>query len=83
MDAPIISTDLITKLGNLADTEIAQQIVEGTFDIPDEIDEATAETLEEIGSMGFQLTNGSICIVITPEEFRKYWKRAREVIALG
>ena len=78
MNAPITSTDLITELGNLADTEIAQHIVVGTFDIPDEIDKATAEILEEIGSMGVQLTNGSICIVITPEEFREYWKRARE-----
>ena len=40
MDAPISSTELIKKLGNLADTEIAQQIVEGTFDSPDEMDEA-------------------------------------------
>ena len=42
MDAPISSTGLINKLGNLADTEIAHQIIEGTLDIPDEIDEATA-----------------------------------------
>ena len=77
MDAPITSTDLITKVGNLADTEIAQQIVEGTFDIPDEINEATAEILEGIGSMGVLPTNGTICIIITPEEIRQYWKRAR------
>ena len=57
MDTPIASTYLITKLDNLAATEIAQQIVEGAFDIPDEIDEATAEILKEIGSMGVQLTN--------------------------
>ena len=36
------------------------------------------DTGEEIGSMGIQLTNGSICIVITPEEFQQYWIRARE-----
>ena len=78
MDAPISSTELLHKLGNLADTEIAQQIVEGTFDIPDVIDEATAKILTEIGSMGIQLTNGSVSIDITPEEFQQYWKRARE-----
>ena len=48
IDAPISSTDLLSKLGNLADTEIAQQIIEDTFDIPEEMDEATAEILEEI-----------------------------------
>ena len=78
MDAPISSTDLLEKLGNFAETEIAQQIVEGTFDIPDEIEKATAEILEEIGSMEIQLTNGSVSIDITPEEFQQYWKRARE-----
>ena len=83
MDAPISSTDLLSKLGNLVDTEIAQQITEGTFDITDETDEATAEILEEIGSMGIQLTNGSVCITITPEEFRQYWKRAREGTSLS
>ena len=55
MDALISSTDLLSKLGNLADTEIAQQIIEGTFDIPEEIDEATAKILEEIGSMGIKM----------------------------
>ena len=28
MDAPISSTELLSKLGNLADTEIAQQIID-------------------------------------------------------
>ena len=55
MDAPISSTDLLSKLVNLADTEIAQQIIEGTFDIPEEIDEVTAEFLEEIGLMAIQI----------------------------
>ena len=48
MDAPISSTDLIKKLGNLADTEIAQHRVEGSYEVPDKIDEATAEILKEI-----------------------------------
>ena len=69
IDAPISSTDLLSKLGNLTDTEIAQQIIEGTFDIPEEIDEATAEILEEIGSMGIKMTNGSVSIMISPKEF--------------
>ena len=40
MDTPITSNELIKKLGNLADTEITQQIVEVTFNSPDELDEA-------------------------------------------
>ena len=52
--------------------------MEDTFDIPDKIDKATADILKEIGSMGIQLTNGSVSIDINPEEFQQYWKRARE-----
>ena len=78
MDAPISSTDLIHQLGHLADTDIAKQIVEGDFECPEELDEATIAVLEEIGSMGVELSNGEICVVITPEEFRHFWGRARE-----
>ena len=54
-DAPISSTKLIEQLGYLADSDIAQQIVEGSFEIPDELDDDTALILEEIGRIGVQL----------------------------
>ena len=68
MDAPISSTDLLSNLGNLADMEISQQMIEGTFDIPEEIDKATTIILEKIGSMGIEMTNGSVSNTISPEE---------------
>jgi len=78
MDAPISSTELIHQLGHLADTEIAKQIVEGNFECPEELTKMTIAIIEEIGSMGFELTNGEITIIISPEEFRHFWGRARE-----
>ena len=78
MDAPISSSDLIHHLGHLADTDVAKKIVEGNFDFPEELDEATVAVLEEIGRIGVELTNGVISIVISPEEFRHFWGRARE-----
>ena len=69
MEAPISSTELIEKLGNLADTEVAQQITEGKFEMPDEIDEATAAVLTEIGQLGVEMTSRKVSIIITPEEF--------------
>ena len=77
-DAPISKTRLLEQLGYLADTEVAQQIIEGTFEIPDEIDDATALVLEEIGRIGVQMTNGEITLTITPEEFQYFWKRIKE-----
>ena len=33
--------------------------------------------LEETGSMGIIMTNSSVSVTISPEEFRQYWKRSR------
>ena len=67
-----MSTDLIEKLGNLVDTEIAQHIVEGSYEVQDEIDEATAEIFKEIEAMGVEISNRKVSIIFTPEEFKKY-----------
>ena len=52
--------------------------MEGSYEIPDDLDDATTLILEEIGRLGVQLTNGEITIEITPEEFQYFWKRIRE-----
>ena len=77
-DAPISKTRLLEQLGYLADTEVSQQIIEGTFKIPDEIDNATALMLEEIRRIRVHMTNGEIMQTITPEEFQYFWKRMKE-----
>ena len=64
-NAPISHTKLIDQLGYLGASDIAQQIVKGTFDIPDEINDATALILKEIGQIGVKLSNGEITIEIT------------------
>ena len=71
-DAPISKTTLIDQLGHLANTDIAKQIVEGSFDIPDEVDDSIALILEEIGKIGVKMTNGDAMITITPEEFQYF-----------
>ena len=68
-DAPISATELIHKLGHLADTEIALQIVESNYEASKDIDEETRAIIEEIGALGVELTNGKVSIIITPEEF--------------
>jgi len=74
-DAPISSTKLIKKLGYLADSDIARQLVEGSFVIPDELDDATVLILEKIDRIGDQLSNGEVIIEITAEEFQYFWKK--------
>ena len=71
-DAPISTTELIHKLGHLADTDIAAQIAESNYNIMEDIDDKTRAIIEEIGALGVELTNGKVCIIITPEEFSEY-----------
>ena len=73
--APITQTTLAKKLGFLSDTEIAAQLLDGTFEIPDEVDDATEVLLNEIARLGIQLVNGKgDKFIVTPEDFRWYWK---------
>jgi hypothetical protein len=75
---PISRIKLIDQLGYLGDSKIAQKIIKGTFDIPDEIDNATTLILEEIGKIGVQLSNGKVKIEITKEELQNFWRRIKD-----
>jgi len=77
-DTPISGTKLIEQLGYLVDFDIAQQIVEGSSEIPDELDDATALILEEMGRIGVQLSNGEVTIKIIAEEFQYFWKKVHK-----
>ena len=81
MEAPISRTKLIDQLGYLGDSKISQQIIEGTYDVPDKIDNATALILEEINKIGTQLKNGEVVIEITKEEFKHFWHCIKEGMA--
>jgi len=48
-EVPTSSTRLIDQLGYLGNSNITKQIIEGTFIIPDEVDNTTALIIEEIG----------------------------------
>ncbi len=74
--APIMSHLLGERLRYLSDEEIARQIITGTYNIPDELDDATKIILAEIGRMGLKIINvEGTEIEITPEDFKLFWRR--------
>ena len=77
MDIPTSSSELMETLSNMAE-EIAQKIMDGIFDMPEELDEEMVGILEEIGRHGVEMPNGENCIVITPKGFKEYWKKSRK-----
>ena len=66
--AKINKSSLSWKLGYLSDTDIAREMLEGTYDIPDDVDDVTHMVLTEISKLGMELVAGNgEKIVVTPE----------------
>ena len=77
--APIMNSLLGEKLRYLSDEALTKAIITGTYDIPTSLDPATAMILKEIGKMGMKIVNGdSNEIVISPEDFKRFWKKVNE-----
>ena len=78
-DAPIMKHSLAGKLRYLEDKDIARAIVDGTYEIPPELVEATKYILREIGKMGKAARNGEgYKITITAKDFQTFRKRVSE-----
>ena len=70
---------LAGKLRYLEDEEIAKAIVDGTYDIPPELDEATKYILQEIGNMGREIRKGEGHeITFTTDDFQTFWGKVSE-----
>ncbi len=80
--APIMTTLLGERLCYLSDEALARSIIAGTYDIPSDMDPATKLILKEIGKQGMKIVNGEGSeIIISPEDFKRFWKRVKEFIS--
>jgi hypothetical protein len=74
-----MTTLLGERLRYLSDKSLAQAIIAGTYKIPSDMDPATKLILEEIGKLAVTLVNKEGTeIVITPEDFQRFWKKVGE-----
>ena len=63
----------------MEDEDVARAIVDGTYEIPPELDESTKFTLQEIGEMGRKTKcGGGHKIIITTKDFQTFCKRVSE-----
>ena len=78
-NAPIMKHLLAGKLRYLEDESIAKAIVDGTYEILPELDEATKYILREIGEMGrvIRKREGHEITFIT-EDFQMFWRKVSE-----
>ena len=76
--APISKSVLADDLKVLSDSELARKLFTGSYEIPDDIDNATAEILRGIGELGMKVQLGQRTFTLTEEDFRKYWRAVNE-----
>lgn len=76
--SPLCNGLLGKQLGYIADTSIAQQIQEGTFEPPAGVSDATILVLEMIGNIAKHLVGGSVRLTFLLEEFTRYWRGVTE-----
>ena len=76
--APICQGALFELLGFSANTETAEQILEGTWIPPEDTDGPTLIILKEIARIWGKMQNGEVNIIISQEYFQHYWKRVKE-----
>ena len=78
-NAPIMKHSLAGKLRYLEDEDGARAIVDGTYEIPPELDKATKFIFQEIGEMGRKTKCGEGHeIIITTKDFQMFSKRVSE-----
>ncbi len=74
--ASIMNLLLGERLRYLLDESPAKAIITGTYNIPTNLDPATAMILQEIGKLGMKIVNNkNNKIIITPEDFKHFWKK--------
>ncbi len=63
---------------HLADSPAAQQILEGTYKYPQDLDPATLLLFEEAAATYTALSPTKIATYVTVEDFQHFWQTARE-----
>jgi hypothetical protein len=72
------------RLWYLADKNIAEAMITGTYKMPLELDPATRLILEEVGRMGATMLKGKASnITRTPDELKHFWRRVNKFTSLS
>ena len=71
--APCHRGTFFEEVGHLADGPVSQQILEGTYEYPQDLDPATRLIFEEAARTYASLFLQEVAIYVTPEDFQLFW----------
>jgi hypothetical protein len=66
------------QLGFLADTDVAREILAGTFVPPSDTPDSLLLVLEEIARIAREIGEGAVRLTLTAEEFKRCWQPVDE-----
>jgi hypothetical protein len=75
---PPMQSPLVEDLGYLAETEMAEQILEGSYEPTKELDHYAQELIHELRRPESVRKKGDITILATSEEHAQGWKKTKE-----
>ena len=73
-EAPICNRELFQHFGYTANTPALKAVLDGAYEAPTDSNAATKELFNEIVAICSLVPANSISIVITPGQYKKYWK---------
>jgi hypothetical protein len=77
-DAPLCSGKLHGEFGYNAIFLVAALILAGTYEYPDDFDEATKEILQECARIRMTIPKDSVNTTITRDDWEAHWRRTKE-----
>jgi hypothetical protein len=77
-EAPICNGDLFQDFRYLANTPASNAILDNTYRMPPESDQATAELFAEITKIPALIPKDYVSIKITPSQWKRYWQVVNE-----
>lgn len=77
-NTPPMQDPLLSDLGYLADTDAAEQILAGTYECPEGVDEYTRDFLQCLQRPSQIEQDASIDTSISRSDFQDFWKNAKE-----
>ncbi len=82
-EAPICQGRLRGEFGYVSMSPTAQTVLDGTYDFPPDMDEATRELFEEIAQIRTIIPSNSVTGVISRERWQQHWKKVKEDTSLS
>ena len=77
-EAPICNGELFQDFGYLANTPAANAVLDGTYMMPPDSDQSTAELFVEIARIHALIPKDTVSIKITPSQWKRYWQVVNE-----